>query len=54
MTPRRPDMSPRRAKVSSGRSRAASGSDLERISEAFSSNGVATETLPTQTAGEGA
>ena len=54
MTPRRVKMSPRRAKVSSGRSRAASGSDLERISEAFSSNGVATETLPTQTAGEGA
>ena len=54
MTPRRVKMSPRRAKVSSGRSRAASGSDLERISEAFSSNGVATETLPAQTAGEGA
>ena len=53
-TPRRVKMRPRRAKVSSGRSRAASGSDLERISEAFSSNGVATETLPAQTAGEGA
>ena len=40
MTPRRVKMSPRRAKVSSGRSREASGSDLERISEAFSSNAL--------------
>ena len=40
MTPRRVKMSPRRAKVSSGRSREASGSDLERISEAFSSNAM--------------
>ena len=31
-------MNPKRAKVSSGRSREASGSDLGRISEAFSSN----------------
>ena len=40
MTPRRVKMSPRRAKVSSGRSREASGSDLERISDAFSSNAL--------------
>ena len=38
MTPRKDKVSPRSARVSSGRSREASGSDLGRISEAFSSN----------------
>ena len=57
MTPRRAKMSPRRARVSSGRSREVPGGFRERFVKDFrgiSKQRDATETLPTQTAGEGA
>ena len=57
MTPRRAKISPRRARVSSGRCREVPGGFRERFGKDF--RGIfkqcdATETLPTQTAGEGA